>query len=90
MPGHLGFVPALRARSLTRPATLSHSILTGLLRDEMKFRGLIVTDAMDMGGVTTLYAPGEAAVRSVEAGSDSSAVCRRFLDAAAWRPAKLP
>ena len=36
----------------------------------MKFRGLIVTDAMDMGGVTSLYAPGEAAVRSVEAGAD--------------------
>ena len=36
----------------------------------MKFRGLIVTDAMDMGGVTSLYAPGEAAVRAVEAGAD--------------------
>ncbi len=36
----------------------------------MKFRGLIVTDAMDMGGVTSLYPPGEAAVRSVEAGAD--------------------
>jgi beta-N-acetylhexosaminidase len=68
MPGHLS-VPALDPDPNV-PATLSHNILTGLLRDEMKFRGLIVTDAMDMGGVTTLYAPGEAAVRSVEAGSD--------------------
>ena len=34
------------------PATLSRNILTGLLREEMKFKGLIVTDAMDMGGVT--------------------------------------
>ncbi|HWZ53404.1 MAG TPA: serine hydrolase, partial [Candidatus Acidoferrales bacterium] len=52
------------------PATLSRNILTGLLRDEMKFRGLIVTDAMDMGGVTSMYPPGEAAVRAVEAGAD--------------------
>ena len=68
MPGHLA-VPAFEPDPNT-PATLSHNILTGLLRDEMNFQGLIVTDAMDMGGVTTLYAPGEAAVRSVEAGSD--------------------
>jgi beta-N-acetylhexosaminidase len=68
MPGHLA-VPALEPDANV-PATLSHNILTGLLRDEMKFRGLIVTDAMDMGGVTSLYPPGEAAVRSVEAGAD--------------------
>ena len=68
MPGHLA-VPAIEPDANT-PATLSRNILTKLLRDEMKFHGLIVTDAMDMGGVTTLYAPGEAAVRSVEAGSD--------------------
>ena len=36
----------------------------------MKFRGLIVTDAMEMGGVASLFAPGEAAVRAVEAGAD--------------------
>jgi beta-glucosidase-like glycosyl hydrolase/CubicO group peptidase (beta-lactamase class C family) len=68
MPGHLS-VPAFEPNPEV-PATLSHAILTGLLRDEMKFRGLIVTDAMNMGGVTSLYPPGEAAVRSVEAGAD--------------------
>ena len=68
MPGHLA-VPALEPDA-TVPATLSRNILTGLLRDEMKFKGLIVTDAMDMGGVTSLYPPGEAAVRAVEAGAD--------------------
>ena len=52
MPGHLA-VPALEPDPNV-PATLSRNILTGLLRDEMKFRGLIVTDAMDMGGVTSL------------------------------------
>src|ERR1700730_17477982 len=68
MPGHLS-VPAWEPDSNV-PATLSKNILTGLLRHEMKFRGLIVTDAMDMGDVTSLYPPGEAAVRSVEAGAD--------------------
>ncbi|MGA8145480.1 MAG: glycoside hydrolase family 3 N-terminal domain-containing protein [Candidatus Acidiferrales bacterium] len=68
MPGHLA-VPALEPNAAI-PASLSHNILTGLLRDEMKYRGLIVTDAMDMGGVTSMYPPGEAAVRAVEAGAD--------------------
>jgi beta-glucosidase-like glycosyl hydrolase/CubicO group peptidase (beta-lactamase class C family) len=68
MTGHLS-VPAFEPDP-TVPATLSPRVLTGLLREEMKFRGLIVTDAMDMGGVTSLYTPGEAAVRSVLAGSD--------------------
>jgi beta-N-acetylhexosaminidase len=52
------------------PATLSYPILTGLLRNEMGFRGLIVTDAMGMGGVTTLYTPEDAALRAVKAGVD--------------------
>ncbi|HLV95162.1 MAG TPA: glycoside hydrolase family 3 N-terminal domain-containing protein [Candidatus Acidoferrales bacterium] len=68
MIGHLA-VPAFEPDPNV-PATLSHNIMTGLLRDELGFKGLIVTDAMDMGGVTTLYPPGEAAVRSVEGGAD--------------------
>jgi beta-N-acetylhexosaminidase len=52
------------------PATLSHPILTDLLRMEMGFKGLIVTDAMGMGGVTTLYTPEDAALRAVKAGVD--------------------
>jgi len=52
------------------PATLSHPILTDLLRNEMRFRGLIVTDAMEMGGVTTLYTPEDAAIKAVKAGVD--------------------
>ncbi len=68
MPGHLN-VPAYESDPAL-PATISRNILTGLLRDKLKFKGLIVTDAMDMGGVTSLYAPGDAAVRAVEAGAD--------------------
>jgi beta-N-acetylhexosaminidase len=68
MPGHLS-VPAFEPDP-TIPATVSKNILTGLLRDELKFKGLVVTDAMDMGGVTNLFPPGEAAVRAVQAGAD--------------------
>ncbi len=69
MTGHLN-VPSLEPDPNT-PATLSQNILTGLLRDEMGYQGLIVTDAMDMGGITVRYAPGEAAVRAVVAGVDA-------------------
>src|SRR5260370_9946411 len=53
------------------PATLSHNILPDLLRKQLGYQGLIVTDAMDMGGIIVRYAPGEAAVRAVVAGADA-------------------
>src|SRR5690348_8050838 len=68
MTGHLS-VPAIEPDSNT-PATLSHNILTGLLRNELGYRGLIVTDAKEMGGITLRFSPGEAAVRAVAAGVD--------------------
>jgi beta-N-acetylhexosaminidase len=52
------------------PATMSHEILTGLLRDELGFDGLIVTDALDMGGATATYPPDVAPVRALLAGAD--------------------
>ena len=69
MTGHLS-VPSLEPDANT-PATLSPHILTDLLRKEMGYEGLIVTDAMDMGGITVRNAPGEAAVRAVVAGADA-------------------
>lgn len=68
MTGHLA-VPALEPEA-RRPATLSQSIVSGLLRDELGFDGLVVTDAMDMGGVARHYTHGEAAVQAVLAGAD--------------------
>lgn len=68
MTGHLA-VPALEGDP-RRPATLSPSILSGLLRDEMGFGGLIVTDSLDMGGVARHYALGEASVQAILAGAD--------------------
>jgi beta-N-acetylhexosaminidase len=69
MTGHLS-IPALEPDPNT-PATLSSNILTGLLRKELGYQGLVVTDAMDMGGITVRYAPGEAAVRAFTAGADA-------------------
>ena len=54
----------------TEPATLSHAIITGLLRRELHFDGLVVTDAFDMGGLVAHYDAGEAAVKAIEAGED--------------------
>jgi beta-N-acetylhexosaminidase len=52
----------------TMPATLSVPVIS-LLRS-MGFDGLVMTDAMDMGGLTAHFDPGEAAVRAIEAGED--------------------
>jgi beta-N-acetylhexosaminidase len=54
----------------TEPATVSKAVVTGLLRDELHFDGLVVTDAFDMGGLVAHYEAGEAAVRAIEAGED--------------------
>jgi beta-glucosidase-like glycosyl hydrolase/CubicO group peptidase (beta-lactamase class C family) len=68
MTAHLS-IPAFEP-DINTPATLSPHILTGLLRNELGFKGLVITDALDMGGITVRYAPGEAAVRAVLAGAD--------------------
>ena len=68
MSGHLA-LPAIDS-GRTRPATLAPNILTGILRDSLRFRGLVVTDALDMGGVTANRAPGEPAVLAFLAGAD--------------------
>ncbi|WP_176448166.1 glycoside hydrolase family 3 protein [Lentibacillus sp. CBA3610] len=52
------------------PATLSEDVLTGLLREDMGFDGLIVTDAMSMQAIDDNWGTGEAAVMSFQAGAD--------------------
>jgi len=52
------------------PSTLSHIIITGLLKNDLGFKGLIVTDAMNMKGVTKFFKPGEADAKALEAGND--------------------
>ncbi len=52
------------------PATVSNRITTGVLRNQLQFNGLIVTDAMRMRGVSSRYGPGEASVLALKAGTD--------------------
>jgi beta-N-acetylhexosaminidase len=68
MTAHLS-VPALDPTP-DLPATLSPAVTTGLLRGEMGFRGLIVTDALDMGGITNSFTPEDSALRALMAGAD--------------------
>jgi beta-N-acetylhexosaminidase len=55
------------------PATVSAAILTGLLRDELGYDGLVITDAVDMAGVASTLGMAEATVRALIAGAD--AIC---------------
>jgi len=57
------------------PATLSARILSGLLREEMKYAGVIVSDDLEMKAVAKHWKPGEAAVRAALAGCDVLPVC---------------
>ena len=68
MTAHIA-VPALAPADV--PATLSPAILTGMLRGEMGFKGIVVTDALEMGGIAQGYSSGEAAVLALEAGADA-------------------
>ncbi|MDN5200419.1 glycoside hydrolase family 3 N-terminal domain-containing protein [Fulvivirgaceae bacterium BMA10] len=52
------------------PSTLSRPIVTDLLKKDLGFKGLVVTDAMNMKGVTKHFKVGEADVRAIEAGND--------------------
>lgn len=53
-----------------RPATMSRVILTDLLRKQMNFQGVIVTDALDMKGISSFFDPVQAVVETFRAGSD--------------------
>ena len=66
MPGHLR-VPELTGDD---PATLSAAALNGLLRGELGFTGVIISDALEMRAVSDLYGIPEAAVLAVAAGTD--------------------
>jgi beta-N-acetylhexosaminidase len=68
MTAHIA-VPALAPPDL--PATLSPAILTGLLRKQLGFHGLVITDALEMGGIARGFSTGDACVRALEAGADT-------------------
>lgn len=68
MVAHLN-IPAFEPDS-TRASTLSRPIVTGLLREQIGYEGLVFTDALSMKGVTQYYEPGEICVEALLAGND--------------------
>ena len=68
MVAHLN-VPALEPDSKI-PSTLSKKIVTDYLKGELGFKGIIITDALNMDGVAKMYAPGEVDYRAFVAGND--------------------
>ena len=68
MPGHLNIPSIDTAPNL--PSTISFPVLSGLLRQELSFKGLIISDAMNMGGMIKYNASGDAEVKSLKAGMD--------------------
>ncbi len=68
MTGHL-YVPAYENRPGI-PASLSTSLIQDLLKEQMGFKGLIVTDALNMQGVAKHFKPGEMEVMAIQAGND--------------------
>ncbi len=68
MVAHLR-VPELDARE-NRASTLSRPTITGILKEEMGFKGLIITDALNMKGLSSYFEPGIREVEAVRAGND--------------------
>jgi len=73
MSAHIHF-PALDD---TVPATLSHTIMTTMLRDEIGFSGVILSDDLEMNAIAEHMSMGEAAVRSIQAGIDLILICHQ-------------
>ena len=67
MAGHL-IVPSLDPSQ--KPTTHSERILTGVLRKDLGFKGIIITDAMEMGALSSNISNDESVIRTIEAGSD--------------------
>ncbi|MDR1727377.1 MAG: hypothetical protein LBT74_05540 [Acidobacteriota bacterium] len=68
MTAHVA-VPRL-TRDDSLPATLSPEVLTDVLKNSLGFRGIVVTDALEMGGIANKYGSGAAAVAAIKAGAD--------------------
>ena len=69
MVGHV-IVPALTEQEEGIPCSLSEEVVTGILREEMDFDGVIITDAMNMGAISEYYESDQAAVLALRAGCD--------------------
>lgn len=70
MVGHISAPNAVEGEESNLPATFSRALITDVLRDELGFAGVVVTDSLAMGAITETCTPGEAAVLALQAGAD--------------------
>lgn len=73
-----GWYPAFNAAK--RPASLSREIVTGLLREEFGYNGLVMTDDLDMGAILNEYGLDETIRLAIEAGNDWVMICHRVAE----------
>ena len=66
----IGHIAAPNVISEAVPASLSHEMITGLLREQLGIDGIVITDSMSMKAITDQYSSGEAAVMALKAGAD--------------------
>ena len=64
------YVSIKDGEEITLPATLSHTIITGLLREQMGYNGIVITDAMEMDAIAAHFDPLDAAVMAINADVD--------------------
>ena len=78
MVGHISLPNILEDDT---PASLSEEVVTEMLRNDLGFDGIVITDAMNMGAITNGYTSAEAAVQAVQAGVDMILMPQNFEDA---------
>ena len=77
MLGHIA-LPTITGNEI--PATLSAQIGAQLLREELKYDGIVITDAMNMGAIVNYYSASDAAILAVQSGVDMILMPSEFLD----------
>lgn len=78
MVGHISFPNIIGDDT---PASLSSVIIKGLLRKELGYEGIVITDAMNMGAIIQQYSSAEAAVKAIQAGADIVLMPANFREA---------
>lgn len=66
----VGHIAAPEITGDLAPATMSHKMVTEILKEQLGFSGLVITDSLEMGAITDAFSPGEAALTALEAGCD--------------------
>ncbi|MFC3031500.1 glycoside hydrolase family 3 protein [Pseudoalteromonas fenneropenaei] len=63
-------VTNMSGQKMLRPATMSRKIMTNLLRNELNYQGITITDALDMAGISHFFSPAKATIETFKAGVD--------------------